>query len=116
MSLSRKIAEMLIQKNVPVEMLIETLRSYKLLPLLPSIKKDLEKLSRSQDNETRIHIESPYALNEEALTRIRRIAGNDLAETDVTINRELLAGFKARWKGKMYDGSTQRIIRQLLNR
>lgn len=116
MTLSRKIAEVLMKKNVPVDAVVETLRSYKLLSLLPSIKKNLEKFSRTQNEESRIHVESPYPLSGEALAHIKRVAGNDLADTDVTINQELLAGFKARWKGKLYDGSAQRIIRQLLNK
>lgn len=116
MSLSRTIAQKIVEKNIPAKAVVEVLGVYKLLSLLPSIKKDLEKISKNKDEHGKIHIESPFPLTEDALARIRRIAGNDLAETSVTINQELLAGFKARWKGRLYDGSAQRIIKQLTAR
>jgi F0F1-type ATP synthase delta subunit len=113
MTLSRKIAELIIRKNVSVTDVVETLREYNLLPLLPSIKTAVEKAGSLGREEDVIRIESPFELNGSALSRIKRIVGNDLAETEVTINKDILAGFKARFKGKLYDGSAERIIRQI---
>lgn len=115
MSLSRKIAEVVMRKEIPAGKIVETLSAYDLLSLLPSIKKDLEKLIAQKGDWDRVDIESPFPLNEDALAKVRRIVGNDLAPTKVTINKDLLAGFKARWKGKLYDGSAVRIIKQLIN-
>lgn len=115
MSLSRSIAEKIVEKNISLDDVLATLRGYDLLALLPSIKRDIEKLSREEGDKETIHIESPFPLGEKALAKIKRIVGNDLAKTEITINKELLAGFKARYKGKLYDGSAERIIKQLTN-
>ena len=115
MTLSRNIAETIVKKGASVEMVVETLRTYKLLSLLPSIKKAAEQMKRSESGSEAIAIESPFPLDETALARIKRIVGNDLAPHAVTINPDLLAGFKARFKGMLYDGSAERIIKQLKN-
>lgn len=116
MALSRQIAETIAKHGISAADVVETLRSYNLLALLPLIKNDLEKLSKDQGERDKLHVESPHPLGKEALAKIRRIVGNDLAETSVTLSQELLAGFRARWKGRLFDGSAQRIIRQLLSK
>lgn len=115
MTLSRKLAELIITKGVSVHDMEEALRRYNLLSLLPSIKKEAEQMIRAKEGGDTIAIESPFPLDDQALARIRRIVGNDLAPASVSINTDLLAGFKARYRGKLYDGSAERIIRQLLN-
>ncbi len=113
MTLSRTIAELIVKKKVKVEHIEEVLRSYKMLALLPNILVAVKKITQDVGKENAIHIESPFELDKEALAQIKRIIGNDMAETEVTINKDILAGFKARFKGKLYDGSAERIIRQL---
>jgi F0F1-type ATP synthase delta subunit len=113
MNLSRAIAKVTMKKNISVVDVVEVLRKYNLLSLLPSIKRDIEKLTRDKGFEDTVHIESPFEIDNEALGRIKRVIGNDLAKTEVTINKNILAGFKARFKGKLYDGSAERIIRKL---
>ncbi len=113
MTLSRKIAHILKEKNIPSDLLIETLKEYNLLALLPNIKSALLELAVSEKEGSTIDIESPFPLSKDAESRIKRIVGNDLAEVRIAINKELLAGFRARYKGKLYDGSAQRIINQL---
>jgi F0F1-type ATP synthase delta subunit len=113
MTLSRKIAELIVGKNLHVDDAIEKLREYGLMPLLPSIMDAVIKITRDQGSAETLRVESPFPLDATALARIRRIVGNDLAETEVTINKSILAGFKARFKGKLYDGSAERIIKQL---
>lgn len=113
MSLSRNIAHAIIDKNIPATGVVEVLQNYKLLSLLPAILSDMKRLSHDTGNRETIRVESPFEVGKDALVRIRRVVGNDLAPTEVTINKELLAGFKARYKGKLYDGSAERIIKQL---
>jgi len=115
MSLSRKIAACVVIQEVAIDALVERLREYNLLALLPSIKEEVAKLQTKKLSEGTIAIESPFELSTEAIVKIKRIVGNDLAETEVTINKEILSGFKARFKGKLYDGSGERIIKQLTN-
>ena len=108
-------AHTVIEKEVSAEKLADALRKYNLLSLLPSIKKDIEKLSRLGKLTEMIAVESPFPLDERALARVKRIVGNDLAEASVSINKDLLAGFKARYKGRLYDGSAERIIKAFIN-
>lgn len=103
----------MVRKKSSVKDVEDVLRTYNLLALLPSIKDAMMKITRDEGMRNTIRIESPFELDEEAIAKIRRIVGNDLAEYEVTINKNILAGFKARYKGKLYDGSAERIIRQL---
>lgn len=113
MSLSRRIAETVAEKGVDAPIVVETLARYGLISLLPAIRTELEKISRARGDRETIRVESPFPLDDRALARIKRIVGNDLASADVIINKELLAGFKARYKERLYDGSAERIIKQL---
>jgi F0F1-type ATP synthase delta subunit len=113
MTLSRNIADMIVRKGVKIADVEDSLRSYKLLSLLPSIRKAVEEMHRAESRKEAIDVESPFELDERALARIKRIVGNDLAPHTLTINKNLLAGFKARYRGTLYDGSAERIVRQL---
>ena len=114
MSLSRSIAQTVLKQNNTGSDLVDVLRRYNLLSLLSSIKEEMKKLTEREAAKDIIQIESPFPLNDKALGRIKRIVGNDLADAEVTINQHLLAGFKARYKGKVYDGSAERIIKQFI--
>lgn len=114
MTLSRSLADLIVRKGVSVAQVEESLRSYNLLSLLPSIKKEAEQMLSAERASDAIAIESPFPLDERSLARIKRIVGNDLAPTVTTTNPDILAGFKARYKGTLYDGSAERVIRQLL--
>ena len=96
MILSRKLANIMIAKNVSADDMVETLRTYNLL----SNKRDT------------ISIQSPFALSDDAIVHIKKIVGDTSSPHEVIIKKNMLAGFKARYKGKLYDGSAERIIRQ----
>jgi F0F1-type ATP synthase delta subunit len=114
MSLTRKIAKSIVEHEIKVEHLESVLTDYNLLSLLPKIKEEVKKLHGEKTNEDIVQIESPFDLSPEAVAKIKRIVGNDLAEANVSINKNILSGFKARFKGRLYDGSGERIIRQLM--
>jgi F0F1-type ATP synthase delta subunit len=113
MSLSRNLALHLTKHQDSLSDVIDLLTRYNMLSLLPSIKKALVEISQTGDVYNTIMIETPFPLSENAIKKIKRIAGNDLATHEVHENKELLAGFKARFKGVLYDGSAERIIKQL---
>ena len=113
MTLSRKLAKLILEKNVPVDDVVQTLHKYKLLALLPSIKEDVMQMSSHLHTYDSIAIEAPFALSDDALKHIKQIVGGPTINHETTINKDLLAGFKARWRGTLYDGSAERIIRQL---
>jgi F0F1-type ATP synthase delta subunit len=112
MTLSRKLAQLMVEKNIHIDDVMELLGKYKLTSLLPSILKAVAQLGGDKHAADTLHIESPFALSSDAVAKIKRIVGNDMAAHVVTINTKLLAGFRARFKGKLYDGSAERIINQ----
>lgn len=114
MPLSRTIATLLFQGKTTLPLVIDLLTKYKMLALLPSIMKALTKLNSFSGKENTIVIESPFALSEGSVQKIKRIVGNDIAEHSIVINKDVLAGFKATFRGVRYDGSAERIIKQLL--
>lgn len=113
MTLSRKLAKLIIEKGVSVEDVVVTLTTYNLLGLLPAILDRVVEMSSYKKSDGIIAIESPFALSDETIAHIKQITGNPQVNHEVTINKKILAGFKARFKGTLYDGSAERIIRQL---
>ena len=114
MSLSRKLATHIVEGTASVTSLVELLTKYKMLSLLPSIQKAVKQILVSSQKVDTLMIESPFPLSTPALERILGIVGDPHATTEVTIQKSILAGFKARYKGKLYDGSAERISKQLL--
>ncbi len=114
MTLSRKLATLIVKKNVSVDAVTETLQTYNLLSLLPSIVKDVKQMGEEGVTKDTILIQSPFEMNDDAIAEVKRIIGNDTAPHTITINKNLLAGFKARFKGKLYDGSAERILKQIV--
>lgn len=115
MSLSRNIAQLLTGERTTPSLVIDVLTKYKMLSLLPSIRQALVQMSSRVNTNDTIMIETPFALTEESVKKIKRIVGNDIASHEVVINKKILAGFKARYRGTLYDGSAERIIKQLTN-
>jgi F0F1-type ATP synthase delta subunit len=114
MSLSRKIALKIFSKESSLEDVMNLLKKYKMLSLLPSVKKELIQISIANEKKDIISIQTPFDLSPESVAKIKRIIGNDIAGHEVLINKNLLAGFQARFRGKLYDGSAQGIIKKLL--
>ena len=114
-TLSRRLAYEIVNKGVSVNDVTEVLKTYKLLSLLPSILKAVSQLHSVNVLQETILIESPFTLSPKALARIKRIVGNDIADHELTISKKLLSGFRARFRGKLYDVSAERIIRQLVD-
>ena len=114
MILSRKLAALIVDKKVSIDDVVSSLSAYHLLPLLPNILKAVKQSHSDSLTSSTILIETPYEMSPTSVAHIKRIIGNDLAEHEVTINKHLLAGFKARFKGRLYDGSAERIIKQFI--
>jgi F0F1-type ATP synthase delta subunit len=114
MTYSRVLAKYIVDNKTSVDALFASLKSFGLLSLLPEICVEVKALRAKMLEQEKIEIESPFPLDNDAVARIKRIVGNDIAPYEVTISPKLLAGFKARFKGKLYDGSAERIMRQLL--
>lgn len=114
MNLSRKLAKLMIEKNVSVDDMVQTLRTYNLLSLLPAIKDIVIQIASHKNVQDTVAIESPFNLSEDSVLHIKHIIGNKTSPHEVTINKNILAGFKVRFKGRLYDGSAERVMRQFL--
>lgn len=115
MSLSRKLALLILQGKASLASVVELLAKYKMLSLLPSVQKALVQMSSLLQTKDTIMIESPFPLSDAAINHIQKIIGDEHADYKVSINSHVLAGFKARFKGILYDGSAERIIKQIIN-
>lgn len=115
MPLSRKLAIYILQGKASVNDVVELLTKYDLLTLLPSIKQSLIQMSSSVHKDSTIMIETPFNLSDKSITTIKGIIGNTDAPHSIIINKNILAGFKAKFKGMMYDGSAERVMRQFTN-
>ena len=115
MSLSRTIAQSIVKNNLPLESVVERLKTYKLLPLLTPIMHHLRVLEKQSSREDTLEIESPFPVSDESLAVILKKSGSKKeSKYHITITPSILAGWKARYRGKLYDGSAERIIRQLV--
>jgi F0F1-type ATP synthase delta subunit len=113
MPLSRKLANYILQGKASIDDVIELLAKYDLLTLLPFIKQSLTQMSSGVNKDETVMIETPFALSVDSVQKIKEIAGDSNAPHTVIINKNILAGFKAKYKGMMYDGSAERIIKQI---
>jgi F0F1-type ATP synthase delta subunit len=115
MPLSRTLALYMAHGKASLDDVIVLLTKYKLLNLLPSVKKALIQISSDVHKKDTILVESPFALSPHSVEKIKGIVGDTKAPLEVIINKKILAGFKAKFQGMMYDGSAERIVRQITN-
>ncbi len=113
MPLSRTLASYLILGKVTLDDVVVLLTKYKLLTLLPSVKQALQQMSTRVEKDATIMIETPFPLSDASIQKIKEMTKNPKASHKITINKNILAGFKATYQGIMYDGSAERIIKQL---
>lgn len=113
MVLSHKLAKLLIENKITVKSCISFLEENKLTSLFPTILRLVKNMSYKKNNYETLIIESPFNLSDSSIKKIKRIVGNDLAIHKEEINPKLLAGFRARFRGTLYDASAKRIVDQL---
>lgn len=113
MPLSRKLAIYILEGKASIDDVVSLLTKYELLTLLPCIKQAVHQMSSGMQMKETVMIESPFELSEVSIQKIKGIIGEKDAPHSLIINKQILAGFKAKFKGMMYDGSAERIIRQI---
>lgn len=112
--LSRTLAKLLHSGSIHVDGVVAYAAEHNLTSLLPLVLKQLHTLKRQDDERNTLIIESPFELDAPGVQAIKRLVGNDLAETRELTNPSLLAGFTARYKGKEYDASAKTIISRFI--
>jgi F0F1-type ATP synthase delta subunit len=115
MPLSYQLAKLLLLEKTTLPDVVTILTKYKMLALLPSIHKALSNLSKNKGIYTTIMIETPYTLSLDSVDIIKAMVGNKNAPHTITLNKDVLAGFRARFEGTLYDGSAERIIKQFIS-
>lgn len=115
MPLSRKLAICILQEKIPLDEVLNLLIKYNLLGLIPFIKTSLSQMSLDIHKHNTIMIETPFELSQDSVKKIKEIIGKQDVPHAIFINKNILAGFKAKYNGLLYDGSAERIIRQLTN-
>jgi F0F1-type ATP synthase delta subunit len=109
---SRALAQLLIRKRITVKALDAFLTRYKLTSLWAGILQELKHAERKAHVHDALIIETPFELSPSALSSITKKMKATGAVHDIRINKNLLGGFKAIYKGTLLDSS----LRSILNR
>lgn len=114
---TKAFAILLFTGKTTTSKLISFLEKRKLLSLLPGIHKELTTLQKEREEKDMVTIETPFLLEDAALLSIQSIVGAEPGTKEkVKENKKLLSGFRAIYKGKSYDASGERIIRELISK
>jgi F0F1-type ATP synthase delta subunit len=85
----------------------------KLKAQLPSILYHLEKITETEREKKGIVIEVAHEIKPKLAQEVKKyLEANRLPET-VKIKKELIAGFRAKWQGRIYDASFQTGLKKL---
>jgi F0F1-type ATP synthase delta subunit len=110
MSTSLAIAKSLYKEKKSLNVVRPLLVRYRLLALLPEIARHLIRLHKESVHKKTIRIHTPYQINEASLQKIKSLVGGEKEDHTVIIEPELLAGFRAVYDDRMYDGSAKRML------
>lgn len=80
---------------------------------LPSILFHLEKIIELEKEKKGIQIETAHEIKSDTVKHIKTfLKAEDLPEV-IKIKKELIAGFRAKWNGKIYDASIKNSLKKL---
>lgn len=80
---------------------------------LPSIVFHLEKIIELEKEKKGIQIETAHEISHETTKHIKTfLNAEDLPEV-IKIKKDLIAGFRAKWNGKIYDASIKNSLKKL---
>ena len=96
-----------------VENFLKFAKENKLEAQLPSVLYRVEKLAE-QDRETNgIQIETAHAVSKGTIDKIKSFLKAEDLKDYHKINKDILAGFRAKWGGKAYDASFHTSLKKL---
>ncbi len=80
---------------------------------LPSVLYHLEKIIELDKEKKGIQIETAHEIKQDTIKHIKTfLKAEDLPEV-IKIKKELIAGFRAKWKGNIYDASIMTGLKKL---
>jgi F0F1-type ATP synthase delta subunit len=108
----------LFQKGFSVEKITQAVKdvliAYKQESLYTSFLKNFKKLLERQNEFETFFIESPYPLHPETQARVIKAITNDPNPSVVyKENKDLLLGFRASYRGQVFDASAKKYITNL---
>lgn len=80
---------------------------------LPQILRHLERISQDEQEFGRVQVQSPFPLDDSVITAIKMRLGAQDADVAVSQEPQLIGGFRAMYKGMLYDASMQNVLKQL---
>ena len=80
---------------------------------LPSILYHLEKIAELDREKKGIQIETAHEIKNDTAHHIKKFLKADHLPEVVKIKKELIAGFRAKWNGMIYDASLQTGLKKL---
>lgn len=96
------------------------LKKSHLLPLMPAVLGLLKKKAGEEGKRDTLVITSATDLQENVVDRISDLAHKDLGtipgSVHLTVDKSLVGGFVAVYKGKVFDGSVETMLTSLLNK
>lgn len=96
------------------------LKKSHLLPLMPAVLGLLKKKAEEEGKRDTLVITSATDLQENVVDRISDLAHKDLGtipgSVHLTVDKSLVGGFVAVYKGKVFDGSVETMLTSLLNK
>lgn len=81
------------------------MKAKKLEAQMPSVLYHFEKIIEQEKEKKGIQIEVPHEVSAQTIKDIKEFLQIENLEETIKINKNLLAGFRARYQGKMYDSS-----------
>lgn len=107
-----------IEKGVDIEVVIskteEVLKENRQQMFLLGALECLSILLRKDQDYSTLVIQSPFSLEDQQVDQIsNKVTGESNTRRDMQINKNLLAGFRATYKGRVYDGSARQYITKL---
>ncbi|MEK7572497.1 MAG: F0F1 ATP synthase subunit delta [Patescibacteria group bacterium] len=80
---------------------------------IPSVLYHLEKIIELDREKKGIQIETAHEIKHETISHIKKFLQADHFPEAVKIKKELIAGFRAKWNGMIYDASLQTGLKKL---
>lgn len=105
----------LVEEKAPdiEEKFFSFMKKNRLESQIPSVLYRLDKIIE-QDREKRgVQIEVPHDLTDNTKKEIKKFLKAEHLDDYVKLRKDLIAGFRAKWDGKMYDSSLESALRRL---
>ena len=85
-----------------------------LLGLLPKILENLDRELRLHENETSARIKVSHDVGASSVKLIEKLLNKSPEDkTKVVVDESLIGGFRAEYRGRVYDGSIKNYLREL---